>query len=287
MEFNQLKTFQVLATLKSFSKAAQTLHLTQPAVTLQVKNLEKNLGQRLFERSSRTLNLTPAGEVFLVYAQQIINLAEQAQETMEQFANQRGRLSIGAGTTTTIFRLPAILSVYHQNHPQVDLRIRTGTSKRVTELVLENAVDLGLVTTIDPTLNLHTIPVFEDQIWLIGPAGNSPEITMEYLEQMPLILFETDSGFRHFLTGQFAAYHFTPKVAIELESIEAIIRFVQCGLGLAFLPQIAVMEELKGHSLQHITVKGWQKMVRKTHLIYRRDKYLTWPVKTFLKQLYV
>lgn len=285
MEFSQLKTFQIVAALKSFSKAAEALHLTQPAVTLQIKNLEGGLGQRLLERSGRTLTLTPAGEIFLTYAQQILNLAEQAQETVEQFIKQRGRLSIAAGTTTTIFRLPAILSVYHQNYPKVDIRIRNGASKRVTELVYENTVDLGLVTTIDPVLTLKTIPVFKDQIWLIGPVGHPPAITIQQLEQASLILFDSGSGFRRFLTEQFSAYHFIPKVAIELESIEAIIRFVQCSLGLAFLPQIAVAEELCNNSLQHIQIEGWQEMVRQTYLIYRKDKYLTWPVEAFLNQL--
>jgi DNA-binding transcriptional LysR family regulator len=113
MDLAQIRTFQSVAAYQSFSKAAEELHLTQPAVTAQIKNLEKQFGQHLIDRTGRSFSLTPAGEAFLTYAQQIINLTEQAQTTIEQFSNQRGRICIGAGTTTTIFRLPAILSSYH------------------------------------------------------------------------------------------------------------------------------------------------------------------------------
>jgi DNA-binding transcriptional LysR family regulator len=142
MELVQIRTFQRVAALQSFSKAAEELHLTQPAVTSQIKNLESELGQHLIDRAGRSFSLTPAGEAFLAYAQQITNLTEQAHATLEQFSNQRGRICIGAGTTTTIFRLPAILSIYHHAYPKVEVQIRNGASNLVNSLVYENAVDL-------------------------------------------------------------------------------------------------------------------------------------------------
>lgn len=286
MEITLLKTFLRVASLKSFSKAAEELHLTQPAVTQQIKQLERELSQPLFDRIGRNLSLTPAGEILLTYAQQIINLSGQAQETIAQFSNHQGRLSLAAGTTNTIFRLPSILSFYHATHPGVEIRIRNGASALINTLVYENAVDIGLATTIDPSLNLETIPVFNDRIWLVAPPDypNIPTNTTE-LEKLPLILFRTGSGFRKFLQNQFNYYHFTPRVSMELESIEAIIHFVQYGLGLAFLPEIAIAAELRQGSLIPIEIPGWDPMVRQTYLIYRKKKYLTWPVKAFLEQL--
>lgn len=285
MELAQIRTFQKVATHQSFSKAAEELHLTQPAVTSQIKNLENELGQHLIDRTGRSFCLTPAGEAFLAYAQQIINLTEQAHATIEQFSNQRGRICIGAGTTTTIFRLPSILSSYHSAYPKVEIQIRNGTSHLVNNLVYENAVDLGLVTTIDDTLNLETIPVFEDEICLVAPGSYTGSGSIRQLENEPLVLFRSGSGFRRYLEEQFKIYHFTPKVAIELESIEAIIRFVQYGLGMAFLPEIAVAEELKNGLLKRITLDGWAEMTRHTYLVYRKDKYLTWPLRVFLEQV--
>lgn len=286
MELNQLKTFQTIAFHKSFSKAAEELVLTQPAVTSQIKNLESELGEPLIDRLGRAVSLTPAGEAFLVYVQQILSLIEEASGVVRQFSNQRGRLTIGAGYTTTIFRLPDILRQYRLDYPRIEIQVRNGASNLINRLVYENMVDLGLVTTIDLSLNLKTLPVFQDRIWLLAPPDFSAEISAVGLEAEPLILFRTGSGFRRFLDDQFQKNRFQPNISIELESIEAIIRFIHSGLGLAFLPEIAVKDELAQGNLKKVVIKEWGEMFRQTYLIYRRDKYLSWAVKAFLDQLF-
>ncbi len=283
MELTQLRTFLLAATEHSFSRTAETLHLTQPAVTQQIKNLEAELGEVLFERLGRTLVLTPAGEALLSFAQPILNLADQALETISHFTNERGRLTIGAGSTNTIYRLPNLLQHYHNNCPQVELRIRNGDSELITRLVYENAIDLGLITTIN---NLPGIieakPLFRDGILLIAPPNHPAQIQTTRLTSESLILYRAGSGFRRYLEDQFHKLQFTPKVTMELESIEAIISLVKSGLGLAFLPEIAVASELSNGLLQTVKVEGWPEMSRQTYLILRRDKYLTWPIKAFL-----
>jgi DNA-binding transcriptional LysR family regulator len=288
MELNQLRSFILVASLAGFSKAAEVLHLTQPAITHQIQNLEETLGELLMERRGRSLVLTPAGEVFYEYAKQIINLTETARETVHQFSSVRGRLTIGAGTTNTIFRLPNILKSYHEAYPQVEIRIRNGDSKLISGLVYENAVDLGLVTTINVNLNLETKPLFEDQILLIAPRDFGKEqLTISELGFESLILFRSGSGFRRFLDEHFYEHGFIPKVTMEMESIEAIIQLVASGLGLAFLPEIAVIDSLKNNRLTRVKIVDWAPMVRQTLLIYRPDKYLTWPIKAFFQQLKV
>lgn len=285
MDLNQLKTFQLVASYKSFSKAAEEVHLTQPAVTLQIKHLENELGELLLERLGRTLAVTPAGEVLLIYSQQILNLTEQAADAIRQFSQVKGRLTIGAGSTNTIFRLPEILRAYRQKHPQIEIRIRNGNSDLITTLVLENAIDLGLVTTIESHSGLEIVPLFRDPIQLVAPDGYPEFIQAEALEQESLILFRSGTGFRRFLEELFRQYQFSPRTFMELESIEAIIRLVQSGLGLAFLPEVAVSEGLQNGSLQAVAVKDWDIPRRQTHLIYRRDKYLGWPIKAFLDEI--
>ncbi len=285
MELNQLRTFHLAATEHSFSKAAQILHLTQPAITQQIKNLEAEMGEALFERLGRTLVLTPAGEALLSFAQPLLNLADQALETVRQFTNERGRLTIGAGSTNTIYRLPNLLQHYHHDCPQVELRIRNGDSELITGLVYENAIDLGLITTINnnfPSI-IRATPFFKDGIWLVAPPGYPSSMTPTQLASESLILYRAGSGFRRYLEDQFRSCRFTPKVTMELESIEAIIRLVRSGLGLAFLPEIAVKEEIANGVLKLIKVKGWPEFYRQTFLILREDKYLTWPIKAFLK----
>lgn len=287
MELNQLRTFNLAATEHSFSKAAQILHLTQPAVTQQIKNLEAEMGEALFERLGRALVLTPAGEALLAFAQPLLNLADQALETVRQFTYERGRLTIGAGSTNTIYRLPTLLQQYHHDCPQVELRIRNGDSELITGLVYENAIDLGLITTINnnfPSI-IRATPLFKDGIWLVAPPDYPPLMTPTQLASESLILYRAGSGFRRYLEEQFRNCQFTPKVTMELESIEAIIRLVRSGLGLAFLPEVAVKEEITKGVLKAVKVQGWPEFYRQTHLILRRDKYLTWPIKTFLKLL--
>lgn len=285
MELSQLRTFQLVAERRSFSKAAAILHLTQPAVTQQIKNLETELGETLFDRSGRLPALTQAGEVLLTYTQQILNLAGTAAETVRQFSRTRGRLTIGAGTTNTIFRLPQILQTYRRSYPQVEIRIRNGDSELISRLVYENSVDLGLITTINPDLHLHSIPLFEDRILLVAPAGHPQSLSPAELAGESLILFRSGSGFRRFLEDYFLASRFKPQVIMELESIEAIIRMVASGLGLAFLPEVAVHGELNRGELVRVKIESWPKLVRHTFLIYRPDKYLSWPVKALLVQL--
>lgn len=285
MELNQLRTFLLAATEHSFSKAAQLLHLTQPAVTQQIKNLEAEIGEALFERLGRSLVLTPAGETLLAFAQPLLNLADQALETVRQYTHQRGRLTIGAGSTNIIYRLPNLLQHYHRNCPQVELRIRNGDSELITRLIYENAIDLGLITTISNNLPpiIRTSPLYRDGIWLVGPPHYSSIITPAQLGSESLILYRAGSGFRRYLEDQFHSCRFTPKVTMELESIEAIIRLVKSGLGLAFLPEVAVKEEIDAGALKAILVEGWPEFYRNTHLILRQDKYLSWPIKSFLK----
>ena len=285
MELNQLRTFNLVATEHSFSKAAQILHLTQPAVTQQIKNLEMEMGEALFERLGRSLVLTPAGEALLTLAQPLLNLADQALETVRQFTKERGRLTIGAGTTNTIYRLPNLLQLYHRDCPQVELRIRNGDSELITELVYENAVDLGLITTVNnnfPSI-IRATPLFKDGIWLVAPPDYPASLNPTELAGESLILYRAGSGFRRYLEDQFCSCRFTPKVTMELESIEAIIRLVRCGLGLAFLPEVAVKEEITNGVLKAVKVEEWPELYRQTHLIRRQDKYLTWPIKAFLK----
>jgi DNA-binding transcriptional LysR family regulator len=286
MELSQLQTFRLVAAYRSFSKAAAELHLTQPAITLQIKHLEAEIGQLLIDRTGRIPDLTPVGEVFLAYTHQILNLSEQAMETVRQYSNLKGRITIAAGTTNTIFRLPQILRDYRSQHPQIEIRIRNGDSNLTTQLVYDNAVDLGLVTTINPNENLlEVLPIFTDPIWLIAPQGYPSTLAIPELERESLIIFRNGSGFRSFLEENFRRNSFRPKVTMEMESIEAIIRLVHSGLGLAFLPEIAVREELTYGGIQKVDVAAWAPMYRQTYLIYRHDKYLTWPVKDFLKQM--
>ncbi|WP_309712416.1 LysR substrate-binding domain-containing protein, partial [Armatimonas sp.] len=148
MELRQLEAFVTVARRASFTRAAEELHLTQPAVTRQIAALESELGALLFDRLGKSIQLTGAGETLLGYAEHILRLNDEAHEALSELAAGRaGRIAIGAASTLATYVLPPLLTQFRQEHPGIELSLRTGLSARVRELVLSGVVDIGLVTT--------------------------------------------------------------------------------------------------------------------------------------------
>src|SRR5690554_940654 len=288
MEFYTLKTFILLAQNGSFSQTAKLLHLTQPAVSQQIKGLEAEFNQILFERKGKTTQLTPAGQLLLPYAQRISLLLSETINMMLEFKGEGEGLCIGAGTTTIIFRLPEIIRDFKLLSPGSELKIKVGTSKEITELVLNGSVDFGLVTTA-PSDKLQSIPLYRDEILLVTPVLWYPPFTplrFSDLEETPLILFSQGSGFQDFLDAFFRAHNFQAKVVLELDNIEGIKQMVKSGLGLSFLPKIAVVNELGTKDLLTLKLADLDSLYRTTYLISLPDKLWTKRMMEFYSLLH-
>ena len=287
MELHQLRIFTQVIENGGFSRAAAVLHLTQPAVSQHLRALEEELGLELVERIGRTVRPTKAGEVLLDYARNILALVEQGERALAEFrAECRGRLVLGAGNTNITFRLPPLLQEYRRREPGVEVVVKAGNSHELLALLGEGQIDVALVTSPVKEKVFHLIPLFQDEIILILPAehafGGREVLMPEDLQGIPAILFARGSGFRRFLDEAFARVGYRPEVLMELESIEGIKRLVQIGLGLSFLPRIAVEEELKAGSLRTLPVAGLVPAVRTTHAAYRPVQFLPAPLRAFL-----
>lgn len=278
MDFSTLKTFLLLAQNGSFSQTARSLHLSQPAVSHQIKSLEEEVKQALFDRKGRTAQLTTAGRLLLPYAQRILSLLAESKNALLELEGGGRRLSIGAGTTTIIFRLPDIIQDFKELFPQVELVIKAGSSKEVIELVLNGSLDLGLVTTPAPPGTLKSLPLYEDEILLVAssswPQSRAP-LGIKELEEEPLILFPPGSGFRDFLELFFRTHGLHPKIVLELDSMEGIKQMIRIGLGLSFLPRVAVAKELAAGELVSLPLAESDTLYRTTHLIASPDKIRT------------
>lgn len=286
MELFQLHSFLKVAEEGSITRAADALYLTQPAVTQHIKSLENELGVALFDRTGRGVRLTEAGEAFRGYVRRCLAVLDEGRSVISDLqAGTSGRLTIGAGVTTSIFHLPQWLREFREQYPGVDVVVRTGRSREVTQLVLERDIDMGLVTSPVEHPDLQVIGLYDEEIVLVAPPdhllthGNP---TARELAEAPLILFPQGSGFRDYLDRALAEAGIQAQVKMETDSVEAIKSFVMVGLGVSFLPESSVDAEIEAELLARVTVESLPKLARRTSIIHRADRYLSTGARGFL-----
>ncbi len=285
MELVRLRTFVAVAKHQSMSAAARELHLSQPAITRQMQALEKAVGLSLLERQGRTTSLTAAGKILLKHAELILQAVDNCTQHLEDLRlGRQGKLALGAGLTTISFTLPPLMQEYKRRFPDIELSIANGTTQEILQLILDRQLDLGFVTSPVDHPDCENRRLFTDQIVLISGseqklAGIS--ISLEELAELPLILYGP-SGFQDFVRNSLLKVGITPRVAMELDSIEGIKRMVIAGVGHAFVPQSAVLEELSEGYLVTTPVRGLPDLVRQTSLIYLRQDTYSLAMKAFL-----
>lgn len=280
-----LDSFLIIAATLSISAAAKRLHLTQPAVTKHVRALEEALGVRLLQRTPRGVRLTDAGELLSDYGRRGGALLDECQIALSDLAAGRGgKLTIGAGVTTSISTLPGWLRRYRRRWPRVDIAIRTGSSRVVAELVRAREVDCGFVTSDIERGELVARRLYDEEIVLVAgaSAGFDERVT---LSDVPLIMFPPHAGFRRFLERALAAAGLEAHVKMEIDSVEATKSLIEVGLGGAFLPESAVAAELKKGRLRRLRVRGLPRLRRHTTLIRREDRRPSHALQHFLELL--
>lgn len=277
---DHLQTFADVVRLGSFSAAAARLNLTQPAVSLQIRQLEQKLGLKLIERVGRTATPTAAGRALLQHAGSIDMAVNAALDAVAQHGREvTGRVRIGIGATACIHILPPILSDLRRRFPKLDLRVNTGNAPEILRAIEENSLDLGLVTL--PPRNktlgraLEVTPLIEDGFVAISSRAHPlPDpVTPAVLMTMPLAIPEPGGNTRSLIDGWFATAGVTPKPGMELDSVEAIKQLVGAGLGCSVLPGMAVATAEARRCLQVCALKP--KLSRQLALVLRRDKPLS------------
>ncbi len=286
MDYDQLASFLEVGKLQSFSRAAEKIYRTQPAISAQVRLLEQECGEKLFDRSGKKVLLTPAGEILKRYAEKILQLHQEALQAIAEL-NQtpRGKLFIGANEATCLYVLPKTFANFKQLYPLVQISIYRNFSHKILQKVQEGAVDLGIVTLPQTANNMEVIPMFRDEVQAVAPKNHplakKRSVTIEEVAHYPLILPKTGHT-RMVIDRLMRDYRDHLQISMELASVETQKKFVGAGLGVSFINRAYAQPEVAAGVLKLIPIEG-QKIYRELGLVYRRDRYLSLPAKVFIE----
>src|SRR5215475_7498080 len=286
LSLDQLQTFADVVELGSFSAAARRLNLTQPAVSLQIKQLEGRLGVRLIERVGRRASATAAGRDLLTHVHQVDAAVAGA---LAAVADHReggiGRLRLGTGATACIYLLPPVLRALRQTFPALEIVVSTGNSPEILAALEGNAIDVALVTLPAPGRSLQAVWTRDDEMVAIFPPGTASlpaRITADFLAERPLVLYEAGGHARRVIDDWFMRAGVAAKPIMELGSVEAIKKLVGAGMGCAVLPRLALMERSDDKLVSRPLSP---RLHRKLALVLRRDKQLDRSLRAFVKTL--
>ena len=276
INIDQLRAFADVVALGSFSGAAERLHLTQPAVSQQIKQLERRFALKLVERVGRKVTPTPAGVELLAHAKRMDAVMASALDAMARHATgSLGRVRIGTGATACIHLLPPVLRELRRKLPSLDITVSTGNTADILKLLDDNALDLGLVTLPARGRAFAITPVLDDEFVAIASPDAPPlprRVTPTVLAARPLVLYESGAQTRRIVDQWCGRAGFSLKPVMELGSVEAIKELVGAGLGYAILPRMAVSTARKRDGL--VVRSLTPRLSRKLALVLRRDKRL-------------
>lgn len=287
LNLGNLATFRLVVQRGSFSAAADVLGLSQPAVSLQVRQLEQFLQTRLLERTGRGIKATAAGIALLAHSEQIELAVGAAVQSLSEFNREiSGSVTLGSGATACIHLLPPLLQKLHHEHPLLTVRVTVGNTLEVVRAIEENRLDLGLCTLPANGRSLAVMPVLEEEFVCIFSDGQDElpwSLTPEILQSLPLIAFESGSGTRDLIDGWFLADGRAIAPVMQLGSIEAIKRMVRAGLGFSIVPRMAVEhpQDRIGLNVQSLTPL----LHRQLGIIMRQDKIISKGIAEILRLL--
>ncbi|MCW8806649.1 MAG: LysR substrate-binding domain-containing protein [Rhodanobacter sp.] len=259
--FRQLRVFAEVARQGSSQRAAATLHITPPAVSMQIKELEAQVGLPLFDREGRQLTLSTAGEYFLVHARRMLAALKDAEDFMTSFQRlDRGQLTIGIVSTAKYF-VPQLLARFKKEHPGIDVRLRVALNReQLVSLMKDGEVDLSVMGRPPREIATRAEPFAAHPLVFVCPPGhpllNFGHVPVEALAPYPLIVRERGSGTRAAMDTFFAEHHFEPNIGMEVSSNETIKQSVIAGLGLSLLSLHTIGLELKNNLLQVLDIEN-------------------------------
>ena len=281
LNFHQLYIFQTVASHLSFSRAAEALEITQPAVSIQVQELERFLGITLFHRRPRGLRMTDSGDAVLAYSQQIFSLSSQLMNTVQEMEDLKsGHLVLGASTTPGEYVLPLVVGRFRQVYPGIHVKLAIGNTQTIIQRILDRDMDLGMVGdhVEEYSSELEMVDYQEDEIVLVAapshPAASLGRLTPEQVVDLGLVAREEGSATRRSAERQFQKLGVTPNIVVELGSNQAVKQAAAAGGGIGIISRLGITAELKAGMLTVLEVAGWE-CRRTLTLVQPRDRYLS------------
>jgi len=286
MDFEQLKTFMEVSRLRSFSRAAEKLSVTQPAISAQIRSLENEVGARLFDRDGGKVTFTAAGRVFEPFAEHVLQCHAHIGTTIaELHRSPRGEIAISANEATSLYVLPSVFAQFKREYTRVSLKIVRADRAKTIESVLNREVDFGIVSLPVKDSRLLVDVIHKDEVVLVAPNAHPlaarEQVILPEILQYPLLLPKQGRQ-REQLDELFRAHDAQPRVAMEVESSELLKRLVAAGLGMGFLPRAVVSADERAGLLRVLRVDGLR-ISRELALVYRKEKALTRAGQAFLE----
>ncbi len=289
MADRRLQVFHAVAKQLSFTKAAEVLFMTQPAVTFQIKQLEEHFNTRLFDRGHGRISLTPAGELVLEYAERILGLSSEMDVRLAEMNGEiGGSLLVGASTTIAEFLLPRILGEFKATHPLVRPRLLVANSEIIETRIAEHTLDIGFIESPSHQPNLETDVCCDDELQVICspnfPLAKFSELAPQQLSEYPYVCREPGSGTREFTDGylrQAGIGSEQMKMVMELGSPVALNGVVETGLGFAITSLASVRQAQRVGDLVAIPLKP--RLIRTLSMVYPKEKFRSRLVVTFVE----
>jgi DNA-binding transcriptional LysR family regulator len=286
MDLGQLEVFLAVAREGKFSRAAEKLHRTQSAVSQSIHKLEQDVGESLFDRSSRDGLLTDAGRVLQEYAERLLNLRDDASGALLELREvRRGKLSIAANEFTALYLLP-VLADFRRLHPMIRIMVQRSLGSHIPGDILRHNSELGVLTYDPQEPHLHSIVVYLDELIFVVPPSHplaaEAQVSIRQLGAESFVAHIVPSPYREKVIQAFKRHKTPLHMDIELPTLQAIKRFVAMGNGVALLPEISVENELARGELVRIPVRELR-LHRKLRLVYRKAASLSHAARAFLK----
>src|SRR6266403_2481928 len=285
MDINQLEVFLAVAQEKSFSRAAEVLHRTQPAVSQAIQRLEAELGESLFDRSSKDGTLTAAGKVLLDFSQQMLNLRRHAHAAIRELRDlHRGKLSLGANEYT-VMSLLRLIPIFRARHPHIKIEVKRSLASRIPGEIIGRDVEIGVVSFKPNDPAIKSVPIATDELALIvapdHPLAAKKIVSVRELGAESFIAHNVPSPYREKVVKTFEKQRTPLNISMEMPTLEAIKRLVEKGLGVALVPRLSAQTEIARKQLAGLAVKE-MRLERRVHLIYRKGATLSHAAKAFL-----
>jgi DNA-binding transcriptional LysR family regulator len=278
LDLGSLQVFQSVARERSFSRAAEKLFRTQPAVSISIRKLEHWVGQPLFVRGSGAKSLTDAGLLLLEYADRMLNLREEIRKGMTELRGlERGRVAIGVNESSIHALLPA-LERYRRIHPGIHVRVQRVFSRDVPREVMNHQLDLGVISYLPEERELAAAEFYRDSlafvVWPGHRLAKKSEVDIRELAGETFVAHIVESPYWQSVVQMFARHRVPLRMEIELPTIESIKLFVEMKHGVAIIPRMCVEREVASGALCALRLRQ-MRIVRKLYLVYRRDRPLT------------
>jgi DNA-binding transcriptional LysR family regulator len=286
MDISQLEVFLAVAREGGFSRAAEKLYRTQSAVSQAIRKLESEIGESLFDRSSRDGLLTDAGRVLQEYAERLLNLRENAREALTELRElQKGKLVVGANEFTALYLL-RVLAEFRRLHPAIRIVVQRSLGSQIPDDVRRHNCEFGVLTYDPQDEDLASAVVYSDELIFVvppqHPLARESSVSIRQLGAESFVAHIVSSPYREKVIQAFNKYKTPLHMGVELPTLQAIKRFVAMGNGVAFLPEISVEDEIARGELVRIPVQELR-VHRKLRLIYRKSAALSHAGRAFLK----